>query len=407
MNKIFKYFLLSMFLFFLFIIPVKADSDCAAISNKIENYKTYEEKIKSLDCNSNKDEQTVIQCNNIKLQQNMIISELMKLKDEKQICKSKTSEVNQIIKDNEDRCGKVFDDDFSDLINTIFTIFYIIGPILLIVFGSLDYAKATVSGDEKSLKKAHKTFFKRMLATVLLFISPIIVNFIINLSGSGYMLSGNAYVCDYEFSLYTKEWDIKYTAKQRKTTATTNTSSNTITSEGGQAIADAAKEIKEYIKNNGYHYGFQWEDADKLATPQQSKKVFCCATLVRASLYRSGTYTLDELKFLENTESAGGATERLIDHGWKVIWNANELEPGDVLVYDKPGSNYHKTIIEGNVYRVGHVEIYYGNGKKINTGDGSTGGSGFANCPVIGNFSSAPGTSSSQGFLCGLRYPGY
>ena len=400
MNKIFKYFLLSMFLFFLFIIPVKADSDCAAINNKIENYKTYEEKIKALDCDNNKDEQTVIQCNNIKLQQNMIISELMKLKDEKQICKSKTSEVNQIIKDNEDRCGKVFDDDFTDLINTIFTIFYIVGPILLIVFGSLDYAKATVSGDEKSLKKAHKTFFKRMLATVLLFISPIIVNFIINLSGSGYMLSGNAYVCDYEFSLYTKEWDIKYTAKQRKTTATTNTSSSAITSEGGQAIADAAKQIKEYTSTHGYTYASATESVAVIATDNQKSRHMVCATIVAAALYRANIYDLS--KFTYGINSSPSTAEFLDRENWTYIEDKTQLQPGDIVFYRALAEygSFRTTTIRGKRVAPGHVEIFAGkdsNGVEKVYNAGSTSALGV----VESNFS-----ISSWRFVFAFRYPG-
>ena len=382
MNKIFKYFLLSMFLFFLFIIPVKADSDCAEINNKIENYKTYEEKIKSLDCDNNKDEQTVIQCNNIKLQQNMIISELMKLNDEKQICKSKTSEVNKIIKDNEDRCGKVFDDDFTDSINTIFTIFYIVGPILLIVFGSLDYAKASVSGDEKSLKKAHKTFFKRMLATVLLFISPIIVNFIINLSGSGYMLSGNAYVCDYEFSLYTKEWDIKYTAKQRKTTATTAGSNQiSVNTTGVQAMLDAAKQLNQKFRLEHWTYG-ACSGSNIEYSVNCSHKHLVCADLIAQVLYLGNVFTAEEIN---STKYNGccGLYHFLLEQGWQEITRYEDLQAGDVCFFKYAGYHsshggagekyYSKHVnSEGKHVEYGHTALYAGDDTWYDTGSDSS-----------------------------------
>lgn len=401
MNNKVKYILVTIFLFFLFIAPVKADN-CSTIESKINDYDSYEEELKELDCTNKGDEQIVAKCNDLKLKKNIVVTYLMKQKEEKNICDSQTKAVDTIIKENEDHCSKIFDDNFTKMIDTIMTIFYILGPILLIVFGSLDYAKATVSGDEKSLKKAHKTFFKRMLATVLLFLSPVIVNFIIKLNASDYILSGNAYACDYEYTLYSKEWNIQYTAKQKKNTNTTATSngSNAITSEGGQAIADAAKQIKEYTSTHGYTYAAASESVSVIATDNQKSRHMVCATIVAAALYRANIYDIS--KFTYGINSSPSTAEFLDRENWIYIEDKTQLQPGDIVFYRALAEygSFRTTTIRGKRVAPGHVEIFAGkdaNGVEKVYNAGSTSALGV----VESNFS-----ISSWRFVFAFRYPG-
>ena len=55
----------------------------------------------------------------------------------------------------------------------------IAAPILVIILGSLDFAKAAISDDQKALSKAGSTFIKRMIAAVALFFAPSIIMYII------------------------------------------------------------------------------------------------------------------------------------------------------------------------------------------------------------------------------------
>jgi large-conductance mechanosensitive channel len=82
--------------------------------------------------------------------------------------------------EEKDEAGKVIATE--NLINEIFNIFMIAAPILLIVFGSIDFAKATLASDEQAMKKAGTNFGKRAIAAVLLFILPLIISFIINVA---------------------------------------------------------------------------------------------------------------------------------------------------------------------------------------------------------------------------------
>ena len=58
----------------------------------------------------------------------------------------------------------------------------IIVPILLIVFGILDFSKAVFSSKEENIKKSRETFFKRILAAILVFLAPIFVELILSLA---------------------------------------------------------------------------------------------------------------------------------------------------------------------------------------------------------------------------------
>ena len=52
-------------------------------------------------------------------------------------------------------------------------------PFALIIFGSLDFFKAVIAGDEKEMKAKRKPFVQRVIAAVLVLILPTLVNLII------------------------------------------------------------------------------------------------------------------------------------------------------------------------------------------------------------------------------------
>ena len=209
MNKKVFIFIL---LFFICMKNVSATT-CAEIGENVDNYYSYKDELDTLDCTDTSDEEVVSKCNNLKMQKNLIVKDLMQLNDNKDICNSKKQSVNSIIKENKDSCGKIFDDNFTNLIRKVMMLFYIVGPILLIFFGSYDYTKAVVQSDPAAMKKANQRFFKRLLATVLLFATPFITDVIISFNVSDYYLSGNAYACDYTSIMFAKKWTFKYVPK--------------------------------------------------------------------------------------------------------------------------------------------------------------------------------------------------
>ena len=71
-----------------------------------------------------------------------------------------------------------------NLIHLIFIAFQIVVPILLIIWGMLDFAKAVIGQDEDKIKAGQKTFIKRLIAAVIVFLILTIVQLVINLAGS-------------------------------------------------------------------------------------------------------------------------------------------------------------------------------------------------------------------------------
>ena len=52
-------------------------------------------------------------------------------------------------------------------------------PFALIIWGSLDFFKAVVAGDEKEMKMKRKPFIQRLIAAVVIIILPILVDVIV------------------------------------------------------------------------------------------------------------------------------------------------------------------------------------------------------------------------------------
>ena len=51
-------------------------------------------------------------------------------------------------------------------------------PFALIIWGSLDFFKAVIAGDEKEMKMKRKPFVQRLIAAILVLLLPVIVNVI-------------------------------------------------------------------------------------------------------------------------------------------------------------------------------------------------------------------------------------
>ncbi len=77
--------------------------------------------------------------------------------------------------------GCIIDKDTQDIINWVLGMIRLVGIILLIVLGMLDFIKAAASGEQEEMKKSKGKFVKRLIACVVLFFIPIIVNILLGL----------------------------------------------------------------------------------------------------------------------------------------------------------------------------------------------------------------------------------
>ena len=57
----------------------------------------------------------------------------------------------------------------------------IVVPLLIIIFGVIDFAKAVIASDDDAIKKSAKGFAIRLIAGVVIFFIPTIINFVVNL----------------------------------------------------------------------------------------------------------------------------------------------------------------------------------------------------------------------------------
>ena len=311
MNKKILCIFLFFITFFIGITNVRAIT-CAEIDEKIELYNHHQTELENVDCSNNNDEKVVATCNDSNMAKNAIVIELMRLNDNGSICEAKQAEVDAIIEENKDKCAKVLDETFTDSVNRVLVLFYIIGPILLVVFGTVDYAKAVVSSDQELLRNANKRFFKRLTATILLVLTPVLVNLILSFNTSDYQLSGNSYSCEYTYSAYFKNWNIVYKPKQKKTTSKSSSSGNAAI--GGENI-------------DGYTIFKQgdpaWGEKRLLASSSHTIHTAGCAlTSVAMAIVNSGVETTEAINpgtlndiLLKNGAYSGGC----------IVWSGSKF----------------------------------------------------------------------------------
>ena len=75
------------------------------------------------------------------------------------------------------------EDSVAWLLQTILNYLRVLGPILVVVLSSVDFAKVIVNGDDEKFSKAKKTLFRRLIIVALLFLVPTIVSVLLNLFG--------------------------------------------------------------------------------------------------------------------------------------------------------------------------------------------------------------------------------
>lgn len=73
------------------------------------------------------------------------------------------------------------EDSVAWLLQKILNYMKILGPTIAIVMGSLDFAKAIIASDEESMKKSQKRFINRLIAAMLLFFVPLLVQIMLEL----------------------------------------------------------------------------------------------------------------------------------------------------------------------------------------------------------------------------------
>lgn len=79
-------------------------------------------------------------------------------------------------------CASVeVDNKIPNTVHTVILLIQIVVPILLVVFGMLDFVKGVMAQKEDEIKKGQQTFIKRLVAAAILFFVIAIVKLLLSL----------------------------------------------------------------------------------------------------------------------------------------------------------------------------------------------------------------------------------
>lgn len=75
-------------------------------------------------------------------------------------------------------------DSIANLLKTIIFVIQVVVPVLLILWGMLDFAKGVIGSDEDKIKAGQKKFIQRLIAAAIVFLIVTIVQVVITTVGN-------------------------------------------------------------------------------------------------------------------------------------------------------------------------------------------------------------------------------
>lgn len=103
----------------------------------------------------------------------------------KYILDAKREDMPNIDNSGSETCDGIINATISGLINKYLGYIHIIVPIMVLALGIFDFFKAIIASKEDEMKKAQKRFIIRLIAGVLVFLAPTIVNLVITMLNTG------------------------------------------------------------------------------------------------------------------------------------------------------------------------------------------------------------------------------
>lgn len=359
-----------LFLFFIMLfIPLTvekagAKATCSDVKEAVNQLETINNDIKTLKCDEATTDKLLAQCNKLAVNKASVLESIFEYNEDK-ICPS--IKLNSIINEYSDDCTEGFSSSVKAFADSVMNFFYITAPFILIIFGSLDFFKIVAGASPEEIKKHRQNFVKRLIAFLLLYITPFFVKTIFSITP--YNIDGADYVCSQEIS---------FTPKITSESVTGFYSEDNYGGGGnGNKIALAAKKNANFAKNNGFTYADSYKDKPPLNcglktcyTKSNTSKTACCATLVSVSIYDAGILKASD--FGGSMHSAPGMARVLSSqkNKFKFIKTNKEkdLKAGDILIYECIKTSCGSAYINGKSYHIGHVAVYAGNGRQYDHG---------------------------------------
>lgn len=81
------------------------------------------------------------------------------------------------------------------LVGNILTIFKIVIPILILIFGMIDLGKAVIASKDDEIKKAAKSLLFRVIAGLVIFFIPTLISFVFTIVDAFNEVSGDYGTC--------------------------------------------------------------------------------------------------------------------------------------------------------------------------------------------------------------------
>ena len=75
--------------------------------------------------------------------------------------------------------------ELTHITSSVVTLIQIAIPIMLIIWGMLDFGKAVSAGDDKKIKEAQGLFTKRLIAAIVVFLMVVIVRTVLGIFVTG------------------------------------------------------------------------------------------------------------------------------------------------------------------------------------------------------------------------------
>lgn len=130
--------------------------------------------------------------------------------------------------------GILVPNELFNLVHTIINVIKIAVPILLIIFGMIDFAKSVIAKSEDDVKKYRKNFVSRLISAVVVFLLIFIVQLAVNMIASveettnenGQTIS-DIWSCSKKFINGVESKSNNNTSNTNNNTSSTNNNSNT------------------------------------------------------------------------------------------------------------------------------------------------------------------------------------
>ena len=106
--------------------------------------------------------------------------------DKVYILDNKLIELDQLSEsDLKNTCEEIFGETFITFLQeNVFKVIYIAVPIILLVLTTIDFAKVVFIDDKEGIKKAGSRFGKRLIVAILIYLTPTILIFIVDIIGA-------------------------------------------------------------------------------------------------------------------------------------------------------------------------------------------------------------------------------